>query len=263
MKKKIYSKAIAVLITITAAIMVGTIGKNIVSAAEIRQIFVPKSYGRFIYDDDDTSNNNGHKHDILIDALDFADIAENLNGLTGITDELAETSVRKNDVIDTLEEIKENTEKDKAAGANAVKELIQAFQNGVNKIYDKLVGLGFTPITNSPDDINNTIQDIYDSRYAQGYADGLGQAQSDVAKIIYTYHEHTGDSHSCGGCYTVPVRCNSDWDYTGQEGEHYGCKAHGHSIDYMDGYRCSYIMGYSLGCGMSTNTIIGAVIDFE
>ncbi|MDE6750547.1 MAG: hypothetical protein K2K21_16030 [Lachnospiraceae bacterium] len=151
-----------------AIVTIGVIGKDIVSAAENRQILVPRSYGRFVYDDGDASNNNGHEHDILIDAADFSDIAENINGLAGITDELVETAVRKNDVIDTLEEIKGNVETDKAAGANALKELFQVFQDGVNKIYDKLAGLGFTPITNSPDGINDAILNMYDSRYKEG-----------------------------------------------------------------------------------------------
>lgn len=145
----------------------------------------------------------------------------------------------------------------------AVEELQTAFRDGVNKIYNKLAGLGFTPQTKSPDDINQAIQDMYDSRYKEGYIDGLGEKHLEGAKITYIYHEHIGSSSYSGGCYTVPIRCNSDWDYTGQEGYHTGCKAHGHDISYMDGYRCSYIMGYSTGCGMSTNTIIGAVIEFE
>lgn len=267
MKKKIYIRTTAVIITISAAMMVGAVGKNIVSAAESRQLFIPKSYGRFIYDDNDVSNNNGDEHDLLIDASDFVSIAENINSLSGITDELAETTVRKNDVIDTLEGIKGNTERDKAAGANAVKELIQAFQVGVNKIYDKLSGLGFTPITNGPEDINNAIQDMYDSRYAQGYTDGLGQIQSANAKIRYIYHQHTGNPNSCGGCYTIPVECGSDWDYTGQDvADESKCK-NGHDMSYCgfetNGYRCQYIMSYSLSCGMSTNTIISAVVDFD
>lgn len=267
MKKKIYSRTTAVIITLTTVIMVGAVGKNIVSAAESRQVFVPGSYGRFIYDDGDNSNNNGHEHDLLIDASDFTDIAEKINGLVGITDELTETVVRKNDVINTLEEVKGNVEADKAVGANALKELLQDFQDGVNKIYDKLSGLGFTPITNSPDDINNAMQDMYDSRYALGYTEGLRQIQSANAKIRYIYHQHIGNPDSCGGCYTIPEICNSDWDYTGQEvADESKCK-NGHDISYRGDesnvYRCKYIMGYSLSCGMSTNTIISAVVEFD
>lgn len=267
MKNKIYSRKTAVIITIMAAIMAGAVGKDIISAAESRQIFIPRSYGRFIYDDKDASNNNGHEHDLLIDASDFTVIAENINSLVGITDELTETAVRKNDVIDTLEKIKENVEADKAVGANALKELMQDFQVGVNKIYDKLSGLGFTPITNSPDDINNAMQDMYDSRYAQGYTDGLGQIQSANAKIKYIYHQHSGNPNSFGGCYTIPVECGSDWDYTGQDvADESKCK-NGHDMSYFgnesNGYRCKYITGYSLSCGMGTNTIISAIVEFE
>lgn len=285
MKKKKYSRITAVIITITAALMIGAVGKNIVSAAERRQIFIPRSYGRFIYDDNDASNNNGHEHDLLIDASDFTDIAENMNSLTGITDELAETTVRKNDVIDTIEEIKDNTEKDKVVGANAVKEFIQAFQDGVNKIYDKLAGLGFTPKTNSPDDINNAIQDMYDSRYAQGYTDGLGETQSANAKITYIYHEHTGSSADYGGCYTVlitgenRVGCSGTISYNSgphgpdTSGNMYWAgvctvcgfhdTAYSPGTDHCPNGRSEPYSYYTLGCGMGTNTIIGAVIDFE
>lgn len=288
MKKKINGRTFAVIITLTSAIIVSAAGKNIVSASESRQVFIPGSYGRFVYDDGDESNNNGYEHDILIDAYDFAVIAENItdivknitniegnianiegniNSLNGKTDKLAETVVRKNDVINTLEEIKRNTEKDKAAGANAVKELFQAFQDGVNKIYNHLSGLGFTPITNSPDGINNAIKNMYDSRYSQGYTDGLGQMQSANANISYIYHQHTGDSESCGGCYTIPVICESDWDYTGQNVADESKCHNGHDISYRgdesNGYRCKYIMGYSLGCGMNTDTIISAVVEFK
>lgn len=168
LKKKIYNTATVVLIAIAAAITVGAVGKDIVSAAESGEKYVPISYGRFVYDDGDASNNNGNVYDLLIDAADFDEMAEHINKLSYKTNELAETAVRKNDVIDTLEEIKVNTDNKKAAGANAVKELIQAFQAGVNKIYDKLAGLGFTPITNSPDDIYNAIQNMYDNRYEEG-----------------------------------------------------------------------------------------------
>lgn len=181
LKKKIYNKTTAVIITIAALVTVGVIGKDIVSAAENRQIFVPRSYGRFVYDDGDASNNNGYEHDILIDASDFTDIAENVNGLADITNELVDTAVRKNDVIDSLEEINGNVETNKPVGANALKELIQAFQDGVNKIYNKLDGLGFTPITNSPDDINTAIQRMYDNRYM------AGKESVDIAKNIKYY----------------------------------------------------------------------------
>lgn len=232
MKKKIYGRTTAVIITLMAAIMVGAVGKNIVSAAESRQIFIPGSYGRFVYDDGDASNNNGHEHDLLIDASDFTVIAENISSLYGITDELQ-----------------------------------QDFQDGVNKIYNKLSGLGFTPITNSPNDINNAMQDMYDSRYSLGYSEGLRQIQSANAKIRYIYHQHIGDYNSRGGCYTIPEICNSNWDYTGQDVADESKCRNGHDISYRgdesNDFRCNYIMGYALSCGMSTNTIISAVIEFD
>lgn len=292
LKKKIYIKTIAGIITIAAVITVGAAVKDIVSAAESRESFVPGSYGRFVYDDGDESNNNGHEHDLLLDAGDFVNIAENINSLAGITDDLTQTAVKKSDIIDTLDGVIENTAQDKAAGANALKELSQAFQDGVNKIFNKLDGLGFTPKANSPDDINEAIQNMYDSRYREGYADGVAQVQAN-ARITYTYHQHSGNSTSGGGCYTesnlvtVYVRCDgqkktgdpyfnrtvlitsqtdgrSEGTCTicGRSGGTYGGASVGSSI------RCDYAGEeystiYNIGCGMSTNTITGAVIDFD
>lgn len=291
LKKKKYIKTTAAIIVMAAVLIVVAAFKDIVSAAENREAFVPGSYGRFVYDDGDASNNNGHAHDILFDAADFANIAENINGLTGITDELAQTAVKKSDIIDTLDGIKENTGQDKAAGANALKELAQAFQDGVNKIYNKLAGLGFTPKTNSPDDINEAIQDMYDSRYREGYADGVAQVQAN-AKITYKYHQHTGSPTSGGGCYTaskqviVYVRCDGqkkaeDPNFNRTviinslaNGRSEGtCSICGAEAGTNDGApigsnilcpnaRSESSLIYDVGCGMKTNTIIGAVIDF-
>lgn len=41
--------------------------------------------------------------------------------------------------------------------------LKRSFRDGVNKIYNKLSGLGFTPVTNSPDGICTEIQNLYDN----------------------------------------------------------------------------------------------------
>lgn len=278
MENKLYNKKIIIILIITAVFAVGTAKKSIVTASESYQIFTPKSYGRLIYDDGDKSNNNGREHDIEIDASDFVNLAKNADSLAGITNELVKTAVRKTDIIDTLEAIKGNVEEDKVVGANAVKELMQVFQDGVNKICDKLSGLGFTPSSNSPDSINEAIQNIYDNRYSQGYVDGLGQAQSANAQITYTYHEHTGDSTSEGGCYTVEktttvnVGCDGRVNATNQDssGHYYGrcskCGAYsGNSVSAnIVCPNANYITQtyYELGCGMSTNTIVSAVIDF-
>lgn len=45
-----------------------------------------------------------------------------------------------------------------------IENLKRAFQDGVNKIYNFLKGLGFTPSVNSPDAICEAIQHIYDGR---------------------------------------------------------------------------------------------------
>lgn len=286
MKKNIHNKTIAAFIIIAVVIMVSVLGRGVISAyaEESGRGFVPRSYGRLTYNDADAGNNNGRENDLLIDAADFISIAECINRIYGITDELNAVTVKKGDILNSLDGIKENSDEEKIVGANALKELMQAFQAGVNKIYDKLSGLGFTPASNSPDDINNAIQDIYDSRYAQGYTDGVSQIQSANAQIIYTYHQHTGNSSSHGGCYTVlktgtrRIGCTGSISYnTGPFGPdtsgnmYYAgdctvCGTHATSHSQGSGGcpngREEQYTYYDLGCGMSTNTIIHAEIKF-
>ncbi len=175
--------------------------------------------------------------------------------------------------------------------SNAVEELKSAFQDGVNKIYDKIAGLGFTPETKSPDSINEAIQDMYDSRYSKGCTDGAGRIQ-DNAKIEYTYHNHTGSPTSGGGCYTksslvtVYVRCDgqkkegdpnfyrtviisslvdgrSEGTCTicGRTCGTNGGAAVGSSI-ICENAKEEYAYKYSPGCDMDTNTITGVAIEF-
>lgn len=55
---------------------------------------------------------------------------------------------------------------------NQINNLVQSFQDGVNKIFKKLQGLGFTPNPNSPDGICNAIDRVYNDRYNQGVTRG-------------------------------------------------------------------------------------------
>lgn len=55
---------------------------------------------------------------------------------------------------------------------NTIDNLIKSFQDGVNKIYNYLKGLGFTPGVNSPDGICNAIQNMYTKRYNDGRTEG-------------------------------------------------------------------------------------------
>lgn len=50
--------------------------------------------------------------------------------------------------------------------------IINFFRAGVEKIVNKLRGLGFTPSENSPDGICNAIDNVYNSRYQTGYQTG-------------------------------------------------------------------------------------------
>ena len=241
MKKKFSKKIIgaAIAIALAAGISIhSTAAENYPDFTSVKI----KSYGTFTYDDGDASNDNGHEHDLFIDSADVVNLS------------------------------------------NAVEELQQAFQDGVNKIYNKLAGLGFTPETKSPDDINEAMQAIYDSRYMTGCTDGAGQVQDNV-KIKYTYHQHTGSSTSGGGCYT-------EANYTTIEGPGCGASLYadkqlGQADPDLYGGDCPngnwgggvhtpgpgwttctvhysrVITGYSLGCGMSTNTITSVTIEFE
>lgn len=56
--------------------------------------------------------------------------------------------------------------------AKTISDLATSFRDGVNKIFNKLKGLGFTPSPNSPDGICNAIQNVYDKRYADGRTQG-------------------------------------------------------------------------------------------
>lgn len=60
--------------------------------------------------------------------------------------------------------------------AKKIDDLIKSFQDGVNKIFNYLKGLGFTPSQNSPDGICAAIKNMYDKRYT----DGRTQGQNDV-----------------------------------------------------------------------------------
>lgn len=168
----------------------------------------------------------------------------------------------------------------------SIDKIKQAFQDGVNKIYNKLSGLGFTPKTNSPDYINEAIQNMYDDRYELGFTNGFSGKIPGNAKITYTYHQHTGNSSSGGGCYTVlrtgthHVGCSGEItcingpygpDTSGNMywtgdcpvcGYHVTSHTLGEHMNCPNGSDESYSY-YDLGCGMSENTILKAVIDFK
>lgn len=74
--------------------------------------------------------------------------------------------------------------------ANTIDHLTKSFQDGVNKIYNYLKGLGFTPNPNSPDEICGAIQNMYNKRYS----DGRTQGQEDVKANPGAYGVSTGIS---------------------------------------------------------------------
>lgn len=87
MKEKLFSKKIAVIMAIAAAFAAGMFGGTAVAAGSY-QVFAPRSYGTFTYDDGNALNNNGHTHDFMIDTSDLKNIAENVDALANITDKL-------------------------------------------------------------------------------------------------------------------------------------------------------------------------------
>lgn len=109
-------------------------------------------------------------------------------------------------------------------------DLKQSFQDGVNKIFNFLNGLGFTPSPNSPDGICNAIQNMYNKRYSDGRTQGRQDVINDPNEYgISTNAKHfnmvsgTTDTYVCpaDGNYTVIVKYVDDND---QSHNNYGNK---------------------------------------
>lgn len=83
--------------------------------------------------------------------------------------------------------------------AKTISDLATSFRDGVNKIFNKLKGLGFTPSQNSPDGICNAIQNMYDDRYNTGKEDGLEESGLKSLSISAIY-ESTSISSSTSPC---------------------------------------------------------------
>ena len=49
---------------------------------------------------------------------------------------------------------------------------LKSFQNGVDTVYNGCITYGSTPIDKTPNSIVNAIEDIYNTRYNEGYKDG-------------------------------------------------------------------------------------------
>ena len=61
---------------------------------------------------------------------------------------------------------------------NRIHDIVTSFQNGVNKIFNYLKGLGFTPAINSPDGICQAIQKVFDDRYNAGKRQGQEEVKT-------------------------------------------------------------------------------------
>lgn len=82
----------------------------------------------------------------------------------------------------------ENAETKFADMSSRITDLATSFRDGVNKIFNYLKGLGFTPATNSPDGICQAVQNMYNKRYS----DGRLQGQNDVKENPSDYGISTG-----------------------------------------------------------------------
>lgn len=70
-----------------------------------------------------------------------------------------------------------------------------------NKSYELGKSEGYSSGYSDGYEVNK--DEIYNEGYTKGYADGIDSVQStENASLIYTYHEHTGSSAECSGCYT-------------------------------------------------------------
>lgn len=163
--------------------------------------------------------------------------------------------------------------------------LKQSFQDGCSKIVGKLTALSYPPANpQGPDEINVAIDKMYSERYSAGLA--ASSATTGNAKIVYTYHHHTGSTTAGGGCYTAGYHVHtSSCSYRSKDlgvcpgevryvyGDHYQCTACSYGGDgrltgaghhrYGTEYTCGYpVNRYNLGCGKSEGQIEKAEITF-
>ena len=144
---------------------------------------------------------------------------------------------------------------------------------------------------------NRNIEINTNSYYTLGYSEGVAEALNS-AYIQYTYHAHSGNTSSRGGCYTTPVyhshSCLCYYEATKGEKVYdgdkvfrrYTCSNCGTSSIQGDGvndngsptiicsycqkigyYKCgkstSTIESYKLSCGKTTSTIESAILTFN
>ena len=100
---------------------------------------------------------------------------------------------------------------------NTINNLKTSFQIGVNKIFNYLKGLGFTPSSNSPDGICDAIQNVYNKRYT----DGRTQGQNDVK-----------DNPGAYGLGTGGLICNA-WEYNSNKLVSANFSAGTHNIEWI------------------------------
>lgn len=81
------------------------------------------------------------------------------------------TAEKKLGAINGISSDPDDESEDIAASIKVVNQIKKAFGDGVNKIYNKLVGLGFTPDSNSPDGVSAAIDKVYNDRYEKGKQD--------------------------------------------------------------------------------------------
>ena len=160
-----------------------------------------------------------------------------------------------------------------AASMKVISMLRQSFQDGCDKIVGKLTTLNHEPTDpKGPEEINTEIENIYNTRYTQGYSDGLSKSiNSTNAKITYKYHDHSS-------CTKIYNKIDCHWKGSDDhQGEYDKCPNCGSAVwkDYQESspHYLFYCKGDNNGknnpnsfkwsCGKTTSTVKKVEIEFE
>lgn len=127
-----------------------------------------------------------------------------------------------------------------------------------------------------------------ESGYRQGYTQGIADGLSKV-NVQYTYHKHTGNSSTYGGCYTKTIyhshsstcytQCTGSVGMVSESGGwyYYRCDKCGNNTsgttEFNYKFACtnkilsctkttSTVERYNLGCGKTTDTIESVTIKY-
>lgn len=138
MKNKFKSrKKIIFLTAVTGTFLLGIWGRNVVMAAGEYKSVTLESYGKWIFDDGDTANNNGKQYDIVIDTGDLEEMNQNLNVLNLAVNTAQSTASAAKTAADTAQSTANNakTAADTAQStANTAKSTADANKTSINSL---------------------------------------------------------------------------------------------------------------------------------